>query len=72
MLHNHMEGCWKIVDFENGVIERKETFNKKWGVNSPKAAEAATILDTLEHVNGSTGTHLEGQLIVINDKKITA
>ena len=38
------------MDFENNIIESKEIFNKKWGVSSPKAAEAATILDMLEHV----------------------
>ena len=45
-------------------------FNKKWGVNSPKAAEAAIMLDMLEHVKDSTATILEEELIVINNKKL--
>ena len=45
-------------------------FDKKWGRNSPKSTEAVTILDILEHVKDSTETNLEGELIVINDKKL--
>ena len=52
------------------MIASKEIFNKKWGVNSPKAAEAATMIDMPEHVKDSTAINLEGELIVINDKKL--
>ena len=45
-------------------------FNKKWGANRPKAAEAAIILDILEHVKDSTSMKLERELIVINDIKL--
>ena len=47
----------------------KEIFNKKWGVNSAKAAEAVIMLETLEFVKDSTATNLEGELIFINDNK---
>ena len=58
------------MDFDNNTIESKETFNKKWGVSSPKAAEAATMIDVIEHAKGSTATNLEGELIVINDDRL--
>ena len=48
----------------------KEIFNKKWGVNSSKAAETATMLDNLEHAKGLTATNLEREIIVINDNKL--
>ena len=70
MLHNQMRRHWKIVDFDNNTIKSKEIFNKKWGVNIPKVAEAATILDMLECVKGLTETNLEGKMIVINDNKL--
>ena len=58
------------MDFESNTIKSKETFNKKRGVNSPKAAKAATMLDMPKHAKGSTATNLKGELIVINDNKL--
>ena len=58
------------MNFENQTIASKEMFNKKWGVNIPKAVEVAIIIDMLEYVKDSTAINLEGELIVINDKKI--
>ena len=42
-----MGGRWKIVNFENQIIMCKEIFNKKWGVNGPKAAESTIMMDML-------------------------
>ena len=60
---------WKIVNFENQIIMRKEIFNKQWGENSPKAGETAIILDVLGFTKESTSSHLEGELIFINHNK---
>ena len=64
------DGGWRIVDFENNTTTSKETFNRKWGGNSPKSAEAATMLDVLEHAKGSTPMNLEGETIAINDSRL--
>ena len=58
------------MDSENQIITSKEIFYKKWGVNIPKAAVAATRLDMLDHVKGSTEINLEGEFIVINDNEL--
>ena len=63
-------GGRRNTNFENQIIASTEFFNKKWVVNSPKAAEAVTILDMLGRMKDSTATNLEGELIVINDKKL--
>ena len=70
MSYDQMRGHCKIVHVENQVIASKETFNKKWGANSPKAVEEVTILDVLELVKGSTEENLEGELIAINDNEL--
>ena len=60
----------KIVDFENNTITSKETFNKKWGVSSPKDAEVVTMFDMLEHAKGQKQKKIEGEIILINDNKL--
>ena len=69
VMNNQMGWCWKIVNFENQIVINKETLNKKWRVNSPKAMEAAIILDMLEFAKESTSSQLEGELIIINYNK---
>ena len=69
-MHNQMGGHWKILNFENQIFISKETFNKKWDVNSLKAAEDAIMLDMLEFVNELTSSQLKGELIIINDNKL--
>ena len=49
-MSNQIGGYWKIVDFGNHAVASKETFNKEWSVNIPKAVEAAIMLDMLEFV----------------------
>ena len=57
------------MNLDNHTVKSKEIFNKEWSVNVPKAAEDAIVLDILEFAKEPTMPQLEGELIVINDKK---
>ena len=59
-MNKQLGGHWKIVNFDNHAVSSKDTFNKEWSVNSPKAAEAATMLGILDFVKESTMSQLEG------------
>ena len=47
MLHNQMGECWKTVDFENSMIERKEIFNKNGEYTAQKLWKQQQCLECL-------------------------
>ena len=69
-MNKKIGGHSKIVNFDNHTVASKETSNKEWDVDSPKAVEAAIILDMLDFAKELTMSQLEEELIIINDKKM--
>ena len=57
------------MNFDNEIIENKETLNKKWGVIIPKSAKVVIVLGMLERAKDSTEPNLEGESILINNNK---
>ena len=58
------------MNFENQIIKSKEKLNNQWVVSSPRASDAAIILDILEFITKSTSLQLERELIVTNNNKL--
>ena len=42
------------MNVDNEGIKSKEIFDKRWGVDIPKAAEAKTMMEILEFITKST------------------
>ena len=60
MKNNQMGGCWKLVNFDNKMMKSRESHNKKWGANSPKASVAMEMLDMLTHMKNYASSSAEG------------
>ena len=58
------------MNVDSQVINSKEIFDKRWGVDIPKAAEAKTMMEILEFITKSTPLQVKGNIITIIDNKL--
>ena len=65
-----MGGHWKLVNFDNEIINSRESHDKNWGANSPKSEESMEMIDMLTCIQNHVSSSAEGEVITINDKTI--
>ena len=58
-----------MVTKDNNLIHEKQLYHKRWGNNSPKAAEAIACLDMLETIQSYVPEDTNGELVVIIDNE---
>ena len=71
MKNNQTWVHWKLVNFDNEMINNRESHDKNWGANSPKAAEAMVMLDVSTFIQNHALSRVEGEITMINDNSLS-